>query len=257
MSQRLILKEILNDVIIITMNRQEALNALSRDLVSQLNQALSEAEGNPEIRVIVLMGTEKAFAAGADLREIKDLTRKQVENDDFVKSWEYVSTCQKPVIAAVSGYALGGGCELAMMCDIILAADSAQFGLPEVTLGTMPGCGGTQRLTRLIGKSKAMEMCLTGRLIDAWEAEEYGLVTRVIPTKQLRSETLRIAQKIASFSQPVIQMIKKAIQATDNQSLSEGIQFERRLFYSTFVMQDRQEGISAFLEKRTPVFKHS
>jgi enoyl-CoA hydratase len=256
MSQRLILKDIQDRVMIITMNRPEALNALCRDLVSQLNQALSEAEGDPNIGSIVLMGNDKAFAAGADLREIKDLTVADVGEDDFVVSWEYIAKCRKPVIAAVSGYALGGGCELAMMCDIIVASNTAQFGQPEITLGTMPGSGGTQRLTRLIGKPKAMEMCLTGRLLDAWEAEEYGLVARVVPEKQLRDEALRMAKKIASFSQPVVQLIKVAINASENMSLSEGIQLERRLFHSTFDLKDRQEGLKAFLEKRKAVFTH-
>jgi enoyl-CoA hydratase len=256
MSQQLILKEILEDVMVITMNRPEALNALSRDLVIQLNQALSEAEGNADIHVIVLMGNEKAFAAGADLREIKDLTVDQVAKDDFVQAWEFLSTCRKPIIAAVSGYALGGGCELAMMCDIILAADSAQFGQPEVTLGTIPGCGGTQRLTRLIGKTKAMEMCLAGRILDAWEAEEYGLVTRVVPIKQLRIEALRLAKKIAGYSQPIVQMIKEAVKASENMPLLEGMKLERRLFHATFGLQDRKEGISAFLEKRQANFKN-
>jgi enoyl-CoA hydratase len=256
MSQQFILKDISDRVMVITMNRPEALNALCRDLVAQLNQALSEAENNPNIGAIVLMGNEKAFAAGADLREIKDLTIKDVAKDDFITSWEYVATCRKPVIAAVSGYALGGGCELAMMCDIILASDSAHFGQPEITLGTMPGCGGTQRLTRLVGKTRAMEMCLTGRLIDVWEAQEIGLVTRVVPLDQLRAEAVKLAQKIASFSQPVVQMIKESIQSADHIPLSEGIQLERRLFHSTFDLKDRQEGMAAFLEKRKPVFKH-
>lgn len=256
MSQHLVLSEVINRVQIITLNRPEALNTLSRDLISQLNQALREAEENTQVGVIVLMGNGRAFAAGADLKEIKDLTIDDVEKDDVIVPWEYINTCKKPIIAAVSGFALGGGCELAMMCDIILASDNAQFGQPEVNLGTMPGCGGTQRLTRLIGSKKAMEMCLTGRLIDAWEAEEFGLVTRVVPHKQLRAEALKMADKIASFSQPVVEMIKQAIKAVDNLPLSEGMQLERRLFQSTFGLKDRQEGIAAFLQKRKATFNH-
>jgi enoyl-CoA hydratase len=256
MSQSLILSEVINRVQIVTLNRPEALNALSRELISQLNQALREAEENAQIGVIVLTGQGRAFAAGADLKEIKDLTVDKVEKDDFIIPWEYISSCKKPIIAAISGYALGGGCELAMMCDIILASDNAQFSQPEINLGTMPGCGGTQRLTRLIGSKKAMEMCLTGRMIEAWEAEELGLITRVVPDKQLRAEAIKLAEKIASFSQPVIEKIKQAIKAADNLPLSEGMQLERRLFHSTFALKDRQEGIAAFLEKRKATFNH-
>jgi len=241
---------------VITLNRPEALNALSQCLVSQLNEALSEAENNPDIGAIVLTGSNEAFAAGADIREMKDLVFSQIYNHNFIDSWEYLAQCRKPVIAAVSGYALGGGCELALMCDIILASDTAQFGQPEITLGTIPGAGGTQRLTRLIGKTKAMELCLTGRLMGAEEAERCGFVTRVVPVDQLRAEAIALAQKIASFSQPAVQMIKEAIHASENMPLDQGIRFERRLFEATFSLKDREEGMAAFLEKRKPVFKH-
>jgi len=256
MSQKLILKELSGRVMVITLNRPEALNALCRDLITQLNQALTEAEANSDIGCIILMGNDKAFAAGADIREMKDLSFAQIYNNDFIALWEYLTVIRKPIIAAVSGYAVGGGCELAMMCDIILASDTAQFGQPEITLGTIPGAGGTQRLTRLIGKTKAMEMCLTGRMMDAQEAERCGLVTRVVPLDQLKEEALIMAKKIASFSQPAVQMVKEAVRVGENMSLDQGIRFERRLFHATFALKDRQEGMNAFLEKRKAVFKH-
>lgn len=256
MAQNLILSDILDGIMVITLNRPEALNALCRDLITQLNQALDQAEQDPGIGAIVLMGNEKAFAAGADIQEIKDLTFGEAYRHDFITAWERLSSCQKPVIAAVSGYALGGGCELAMMCDIILASDTAQFGQPEITIGTMPGAGGTQRLTRLIGKAKAMELCLTGRMMTAEEAERCGLVSRVIPLEHLKSEAIALAKKIAAFSHPVIQMIKEAILAADALPLPQGIRFERRLFQSTFSLEDHQEGMTAFLEKRKPDFRH-
>jgi enoyl-CoA hydratase len=256
MMKELIHKEINDRVMVITLHRPESFNALCRDLVSQLNEALREAETHPNIGAIVLTGGEKTFAVGADIREIKDLTFAEIYAHDFVTLWESVTECRKPVIAAVSGYALGGGFEVAMMCDIILASDTAQFGQPEITLGTMPGGGGTQRLARLIGKTKAMEMCLTGRMMDAHEAERCGLVTRVVPASQLKGEATALAQKIASFSQPAVQMIKEAVRASETMPLTEGIRFERRLFQATFALEDRQEGMAAFLEKRKPVFKH-
>lgn len=256
MSENFILQDIQDRVMMITMNRPEAHNALSRDLMSQLKQALNQAESDANIGAIVLLGTEKAFAAGADIREMKDLSFAQIYSNDFIALWEHIAKIRKPIIAAVSGYALGGGCELAMMCDIILAAETAQFGQPEITLGTIPGAGGTQRLTRLIGKTKAMEMCLTGRLMGAEEAEQCGLVTRVVPTANLREQALILAKKIASFSQPVVQMAKEAVRASENLPLDQGIRFERRLFHSTFALNDRQEGMAAFLDKRKAIFKH-
>jgi enoyl-CoA hydratase len=256
MSQTLILTEALGDIMVITLNRPEARNALCHDLITQLNQALDQAEQDPNVGAIVLTGNEKAFAAGADIREIKDLTFGEVYNHDFVTAWERVSRCRKPVIAAVSGYALGGGCELALMCDIILASPTAQFGQPEITIGTMPGAGGTQRLTHLLGKAKAMELCLTGRMMAVEEAERYGLVSRIVPGELLKSEAIALAKKIASFSHPITQMIKEAILAADALPLPQGIHFERRLFHSTFSLDDHQEGMTAFLEKRKPNFKH-
>ncbi|MBX9805267.1 MAG: enoyl-CoA hydratase/isomerase family protein [Alphaproteobacteria bacterium] len=256
MTEKLIVKDISDRVMVIALNRPEALNALSHDLISHLNQALSEAEANPEIGAIVLMGNGKAFAAGADIREMKDLTYADVYKNDFVEAWEHLAKCRKPIVAAVSGYALGGGCELVMMCDIIFADDTARFGQPEITLGTIPGGGGTQRLTQLIGKAKAMEMCLTGRLMDASEAERCGLVTRVVPKDRLKEEAVAVAKKIATFSQPIVQMVKEAIRASENMPLDQGIRFERRLFQATFSLKDRQEGMNAFLEKRKAVFKH-
>jgi enoyl-CoA hydratase len=255
MTEKLIIKDSVGRVMVITLNRPQALNALSRALIFQLNEALSDAENNPDIGAVVLMGNERAFAAGVDIGEMKDQAVTHGV-DDFIAPFEFISQCRKPIIAAVSGYALGGVCELAMMCDIILAADTAQFGQPEITIGTIPGIGGTQRLTRLIGKTKAMEMCLTGRMMDAIEAERCGLVTCVVPAERLREEAVALAQKIASFSQPVVQMVKEAIHAADNMPLTEGIRFERQLFLSTFDLEDQKEGMMAFLEKRKAVFKH-
>lgn len=260
MTEKLIIKDSVGRVMLITLNRPQALNALSHALISQLNQALSEAENNPDIGAVVLMGNAKAFAAGVDIGEMKDhaATHGTATHGlgDFIAPFEFITRCRKPIIAAVSGYALGGGCELAMMCDIILAADTAQFGQPEITIGTIPGIGGTQRLTRLVGKTKAMELCLTGRMMDALEAERCGLVTRIVPAERLMEEAIALAQKIASFSQPVVQMVKEAIHAADNMPLTEGIRFERKLFQSTFDLEDQKEGMTAFLEKRKAVFKH-
>jgi len=255
MTEKLVLKDTIGRVMVITLNRPEARNALSRALIFQLTEILGEAENNPDIGAMVLMGNERAFAAGVDIREMKDQTFPQ-EGDDFIAPLEFLTQCRKPVIAAVSGYALGGGCELAMMCDIILAADTAQFGQPEITIGTIPGIGGTQRLPRLVGKTKAMELCLTGRMMDAMEAQRCGLVTRVVPAENLREEAIALAQKIASFSQPVVQMVKEAVRAADNMSLTEGIRFEKKLFQETFALEDQKEGMTAFLEKRKAVFKH-
>ncbi len=258
MTEKLVLKDTIGRVMVITLNRPEALNALSCDLISQLNEVLRDVENNPDIGAVVLMGNEKAFAAGVDIREMKDhaAIHGTAGIGDFIAPFEFISQCRKPIVAAVSGYALGGGCELAMMCDIILAADTAQFGQPEITIGTIPGIGGTQRLTRLIGKTKAMELCLTGRMMDAMEAQRCGLVTRVVPAESLREEAIALAQKISSFSQPVVQMVKEAVRAADNMSLTEGIRFEKKLFQETFALEDQKEGMTAFLEKRKAVFKH-
>jgi enoyl-CoA hydratase len=242
---------------IITFNRPKALNALCDSLVVELGAALDELEGDADIGAIVVTGSEKAFAAGADIKEMKDRDFVDVYSADFItRGWERLAQCRKPVIAAVAGYALGGGCEMAMMCDIILAADNAKFGQPEITLGVLPGAGGTQRLTRLVGKSKAMEMCLSGRMMDAAEAERSGLVARVVPAAQLMEEALKLAGRIAGMSAPIAMMVKESVNRAYETTLAEGIRFERRLFHASFATADQKEGMSAFAEKRPPVFKH-
>ena len=242
---------------VITFNRPNALNALCDLLVAELATALDDMEGDPEIGAIVLTGSEKAFAAGADIKEMKDRTFVDAYRADFItRGWERIAQCRKPVVAAVAGYALGGGCELAMMCDIILAADTAKFGQPEITIGILPGAGGTQRLTRLIGKSKAMEMCLTGRMMDAVEAERSGLVARVVPAPQLLEEALKLAGRIAGMSAPIALMVKECINRAYETTLAEGIRFERRLFHAAFATEDQKEGMSAFVEKRQPAFRN-
>lgn len=256
MSENFITASAQERVMVITLNRPEALNAFCRDLISQLNQSLREAEASPTVGVILLTGKGKAFAAGADIKEMMESSFADSYKTDFIALWEFIGKMRKPIIAAVSGYALGGGCELAMMCDMILASPTAQFGQPEIALGTIPGFGGTQRLTRLIGKTKAMEMCLTGRMMGADEAEACGLVTRIIPLDTFQEESLALAQKIAGFSQPVVELLKEAICASENMSLSEGLRLEQSLFQKTFSLKDRQEGMKAFLEKRKPVFSH-
>ncbi|AIK97214.1 enoyl-CoA hydratase-related protein [Candidatus Odyssella acanthamoebae] len=243
-------------VMIITLTRPNALNALCKKLIMQLNSALDQAENDTRIGVIVITGAGQAFAAGADISEMKNLTFAEVAEKDFIQPWERLSRCQKPVIAAINGYALGGGCEMAMMCDIIYASETAQFGQPEITIGTMPGAGGTQRLTALVGKSKAMELCLTGRKIPAQEAEAMGLVTRIFAGADLMKETMATAHKIAKFSAPVVRMIKEAVNNVAEVPLVAGIRSERRLFQSTFALEDRKEGMTAFLEKRPAAFKN-
>jgi enoyl-CoA hydratase len=250
-----ILTETHGPVRVIRLNRPEALNALSVQLIEDLNDALDKAEVDMEIRCLVLAGSEKAFAAGADVKEMQSKSYLDAYYGDFVASWERITRMRKPVIAAVCGFALGGGCELAMMCDFILASDTAKFGQPEIKLGILPGAGGTQRLTRLIGKSKAMEMCLTGRMMDAAEAERAGLVSRVIPAADLMAEAIRVAQAIAGMSTSAVMMTKESIERAYESSLSEGIRFERRLFYATFATPDQKEGMAAFVEKRAPDFK--
>lgn len=240
---------------IITLNHSEALNVLSEALIQEIKLILETCTSDPEIHCVILRGSEKVFSAGADLKEMHGKTFEDVHKHDFIKDWESISRFPKPIIAAVSGYALGGGCEIAMMCDFIMASDTAKFGQPEVTIGIMPGSGGTQRLSRTIGKAKAMELCLTGRIIDAEEAEKIGLVSHVIPLKQWEEETFKIAQKIASYSLPILMMIKESVTRAFETPLSEGLQFERQLFHSTFKLEDRKEGMTAFLEKRAPVFK--
>jgi enoyl-CoA hydratase len=255
MAYETVLTETHGPVRLIRLHRPEALNALSVQLIKDLNAALDEAESDSEIRCIVLTGSEKAFAAGADVKEMQNNTYLDGYLGDFVAEWERVTRVRKPVIAAVAGFALGGGSELAMMCDFILAADNAKFGQPEIKLGILPGAGGTQRLTHLVGKSKAMEMCLTGRMMDAAEAERAGLVSRVLPVADLVPEAIKIGQTIASMSLPAVMMAKECINRAYETSLSEGIRFERRVFYATFATPDQKEGMQAFIEKRPPAFK--
>ncbi len=240
---------------LITLNRAKALNALNAALIAELEQALDSFEADDGVGAIVITGNDKAFAAGADVKEMQDKTFMEAYLGDFItRDWERIAACRKPVIAAVAGYALGGGCEIAMMCDFILAADNARFGQPEITLGTMPGVGGTQRLARLAGKSKAMEMCLTGRMMDAEEAERIGLVSRIVPVAELVEEALKTAETIAGMSRPAVLMTKEAVNRAYETTLSEGIRFERRLFHATFATEDQKEGMAAFAEKRQPKF---
>jgi enoyl-CoA hydratase len=252
-----ILAETRGRVGLITLNRPKALNALNDDLVDELSDALDGFEADEGIGAIVITGSEKAFAAGADIVAMKDFSYMDAYKSNYItRNWERIRTCRKPVIAAVAGYALGGGCELAMMCDFILAADNAQFGQPEITLGILPGAGGTQRLPRAMGKAKAMEMCLTARRIGAEEAERCGLVARVIPADKLLEEALATAEKIASYSLPVVMMVKESINRAYEGSLSEGLLFERRAFHASFALDDQKEGMTAFAEKRKPEFKN-
>jgi enoyl-CoA hydratase len=256
MSYETILTEIRGRVALITLNRPEALNALNSALISELNHALDELESNRDIGCIVLTGSAKAFAAGADIKEMAELKYPQIYLDDLFSESDRVASRRKPIIAAVAGFALGGGCELALMCDFILAADNARFGQPEIKLGVLPGMGGTQRLTRAVGKAKAMEMCLTGRLIDAVEAESAGLVARIVPQAQLLEEALKVAQTIATKSLPVAMMVKESVNRAFEVSLAEGIRFERRVFHAAFASEDQKEGMAAFIEKREPTFRH-
>jgi len=252
-----ILVETRDAVGIVTLNRPAALNALCAGLIQELSEAFDALEANEAIGAIVLTGSDKAFAAGADIKEMAEKSYMDVYKADFITvGWERVAECRKPVIAAVAGYALGGGCELAMMCDFILAADTARFGQPEITLGTIPGAGGTQRLSRFVGKSKAMEMCLTGRMMDAQEAERCGLVSRIVPAAELLEDAVKTAAKIARMSQPVAMMAKESVNRAFETTLAEGIRFERRIFHSTFATEDQKEGMSAFVDKRQPSFRN-
>ncbi|MEO3432299.1 enoyl-CoA hydratase [Inquilinus sp. CAU 1745] len=241
---------------LITLNRPKALNALNEALIGELARAVDAFEADDAVGAIVLTGSEKAFAAGADIKEMASKTFIEAFEGNFIGSWQRIAKARKPVIAAVAGYALGGGCEMAMMCDFILAADNARFGQPEITIGTIPGSGGTQRLTRFVGKSKAMEMCLTGRMMDAAEAERAGLVSRVVPTAELLDEAVKVAERIASMSRPAVMMTKEAVNRAYETTLAEGVLFERRLFHSTFATEDQKEGMAAFVEKRQPDFKN-
>jgi enoyl-CoA hydratase len=242
---------------IIRLDRPKALNALCADLVRELGQALDTFEADPGIGCVVLTGSDKAFAAGADIKEMKDQTYQDVFLKDFITvGWEKVSQVRKPIIAAVAGYALGGGCEMAMMCDFIIAADTAKFGQPEITLGTIPGAGGTQRLPRFVGKSKAMDLVLTGRMMDAAEAERCGLVSRVVPLADLMNDAIATAEKIAGMSLPATMVAKEAVNRAFETTLAEGVRFERRTFHATFAFEDRAEGMAAFADKRKPNWKH-
>ncbi len=252
-----ILVETRGHVGLITLNRPKALNALSSGLVEDLGKALDGFEDDDGIRAVVITGSEKAFAAGADIKEMASKSFVDCYVQEFItKGWERITTCRKPIIAAVAGYALGGGCEVAMMCDIIIAADNAKFGQPEITLGIIPGAGGTQRLTRAVGKAKAMDMILTGRQMDAAEAERVGLVSRVVAPDALLDESLKAAERIADMSLPSIMMAKESVNRAFESSLAEGILFERRMFHATFALEDQKEGMAAFVEKRQPTFKH-
>ena len=243
-------------VTLIRLNRPQALNALNGQLMDELTAVLDEAEADDGVRCMVITGSERAFAAGADIKEMASQDYVQVYREEFItRNWERVTRCRKPVIAAVAGYALGGGCELAMMCDFIIAAENAKFGQPEITLGVSPGAGGTQRLTRFIGKSKAMDMILTGRMMDAAEAERCGLVSRVVPLDKLVEEALAAGAKIAEQSPISMMLTKEMVEAAFETTLSQGVKLERRLFHSMFALEDQKEGMAAFVEKRKPDFK--
>ena len=254
MSFETILLDIRGKVGLITLNRPQALNALNAQIVSEVNQALDSLEADPRIGCIVITGSKKAFAAGADIKEMAELTYPQIYLDDLFSDSDRIANRRKPIIAAVAGFALGGGCELALMCDFILAGDNAKFGQPEVNLGVLPGMGGTQRLTRAVGKAKAMEMCLTGRLIDAVEAERAGIVARIVPADELVEEALKVAAVIAAKSLPVSMMVKESVNRAFEVNLAEGVRFERRVFHAAFATQDQKEGMAAFIAKRAPQF---
>jgi enoyl-CoA hydratase len=242
---------------IVTLNRPAALNALNAALISELAAALDGLEADGAIGAIVLTGNEKAFAAGADVKEMVSKSYPETYCEDFItRGWERIAQCRKPVIAAVGGFALGGGCEIAMMCDIVVAADTARFGQPEITLGTIPGAGGTQRLTRFVGKAKAMDLCLTGRMMDAAEAERAGLVSRTVPAAELLPEAMKVAERVAAMSRPIAMMVKEAVNRAYETTLAEGVRFERRLFHSTFATEDQKEGMAAFIDKRKPAFRN-
>jgi enoyl-CoA hydratase len=244
-------------VALVRLNRPDVLNALCMGLMDELAQTFQQLEADDAIAVIVLTGSDRAFAAGADISEMKDVSYQyMLEDGGLTRHCDSIARCNKPVIAAVAGYALGGGCELAMMCDFIIAADNAKFGQPEVTIGTIPGFGGSQRLTRLVGKSKAMDMCLTGRMMDAVEAERSGLVSRIETVDAYLEVALEAASKIASFSRPVVSMARQVVDLALDTTLTQGIKTERQMFKSTFALDDQKEGMTAFVEKRSPDFKH-
>lgn len=243
-------------VAIVTLNRPKALNALSLQVMHELTDLLTQLDRDPEVGAIVLTGSDRAFAAGADIKEMAEQSYTSMYEADWFAGWEALGRVRTPIVAAVSGYALGGGCELAMMCDVVIAAESAKFGQPEIKLGVMPGMGGTQRLARAVGQAKTMDLCLTGRMMGAEEAERSGLVARVVPGEQLLTEAREAAATIASMSKPVAQMTKESILRAEEISLSEGLRFERRVFHAMFSMDDQKEGMAAFVEKRDAEFRH-
>jgi enoyl-CoA hydratase len=257
MSYQFITTEVKGRVALITLNRPKQMNALNATLMQELGAALYAFDADDGIGAIVITGNDKAFAAGADIGAMKDFDFMHAYKSDYItRDWEHLRNVRKPVIAAVAGYALGGGCELAMMCDLVIAADNARFGQPEINLGTFPGSGGTQRLPRAVGKAKAMDLILTARMMDAAEAERAGLVSRVVPADKLMGEALAVAEKIASYSLPVTMMAKEAVNRAYESTLAEGVRFERRLFHATFALDDQKEGMAAFVAKRKPKFRH-
>ena len=256
MTEKNVLIEVKDRLIIARLNRPEALNALNDELMDELSAVVDKYESNENLKCLILTGSEKAFAAGADIKQMQPKSYMDVYKEDFItKNWERIARCRKPTIAAVSGYALGGGCELAMMCDFIVASDSAKFGQPEIILGISPGGGGTQRLTRFIGKSKSMDMCLTGRMMDSEEADSIGLVSRVFSTEGFIDKVIEVGEEVAEKSLIATMMTKEMVNRAYETTLSEGVRFERRLFHSMFATNDKSEGIAAFIEKRKPDFK--
>jgi enoyl-CoA hydratase len=257
MSHEFILTETRGRVALITLNRPKQLNALNAQLMQELAAAMYAFDADDGIGCLVITGNDKAFAAGADIVQMKDFDFMHAFKTNYItRDWEHIRNIRKPVIAAVAGFALGGGCELAMACDIVIAAETAKFGQPEINLGIFPGAGGTQRLPRAVGKAKAMDLCLTARMMDAAEAERAGLVSRVVPADKLLEEALAAAAKIASYSLPVAMMAKEAVNRAYEANLTEGILFERRLFHAAFALEDQKEGMAAFVEKRKPTFRH-
>jgi enoyl-CoA hydratase len=257
MSYEFILEEKKGRVGLITLNRPKQLNALNAKLMQELGAAMQAFDADPGIGAIVVTGNEKSFAAGADIDAMKNFSFMDAYMQDYItRDWEHIQRIRKPVIAAVAGYALGGGNEVAMMCDIVIAAENARFGQPEINLGIMPGAGGTQRLPRAVGKAKAMDLCLTARNMDAQEAERAGLVSRVVPLERLMEEAMAVAEKIAGYSTPVAMMIKESINRAYETPLTEGVRTERRVFHSQFALEDQKEGMAAFVEKRKPNFKN-
>lgn len=258
MSYEFITTDSRDHVGVITLNRPKALNALSAELMAEFADAVEKFEADMDIGALLVTGSDKAFAAGADIKQMRDKGFVEAYRDDFItRDWERVAACRKPVVAAVNGYALGGGCELAMMCDVIIASETAKFGQPEITIGIIPGAGGTQRLTRSVGKAKAMDLVLTGRMMDVEEAERAGLVSRIVSSENLLDEAMKVATTIAGMSKPSTMMAKESVNRAYESTLSEGIRFERRMFHSLFATDDQTEGMTAFIEKRSPVWKNS